>query len=223
MTTETTTRNVDDAALRSDLEEELEWDPAVPHGDINVSVTDHVVTLSGTVPSLANRLAAVRASRRVAGVHAIIDEILVVPAESSETSDEAVRSAIEHLLDASSIVPRGVRATVRNGVVTLTGTVDHQYQKLAASRSARDTSGVRWVQNDLVVTPTASTKVVRSKIVAAMHRNADLDSRDVRVATEGNVVWLSGTTTSMTARSQAEMAAWSAPGVEEVHNEIRIG
>ena len=56
-----------DRDLRSDVEEELDWDPAVPSTNIGVSVTDHAVTLSGTVHTLSQRLAAIRPSRLSVG------------------------------------------------------------------------------------------------------------------------------------------------------------
>ena len=104
-----------------------------------------------------------------------------------------------------------------------TGTVEHFYQKAAAQRTVRDLKGVTWVQNDIVVKAQATENVVRSKIVSALHRNADLDSKDIHVVAAGHEVWLTGHTRSLAARGQAEAAAWSAPGVEWVHDNIIIG
>ena len=216
------THAIDDGDLRSDVEDELDWDPAVPTS-IGVSVTDHAVTLSGTVHTLAHRLAAVKAARRVKGVHALIDEIVVVPASRKGSTDQDIGLAVERLLETLSSVPAGVKATVRDGLVVLTGTAEHQYQKTAALRAVRDVKGVTWVQNDIVVKSQPSENVVRSKIVAAMHRTADLDSKDIHVVAAGHEVWLTGHTRSFAARTQAESAAWSSPGVELVHNTITIG
>ena len=107
-------------------------------------------------------------------------------------------------------------------LVTLTGTVNYQFQKNSAFRAVRDIKGVSRVQNDIFVKAHASETVVRSKIVSAMHRNADWDSRGIFVVATGHEVWLSGHTRSFAARTQAVAAAWSAPGVEIVHDNIRI-
>lgn len=211
-----------DSDLRSDVEDELEWDPAVPAASIGVSVTDHTVTVSGTVHTLSHRLAAVKAVRRVKGVHAIVDDIVVVPPTSHGSTDQEIALAVERILEHSSSVPEGIMATVRNGLVTLTGAVDFHYQKKASFDAVRDVKGVTWVQNNITVQPHLSDNVVRSKIVAAMHRNADLDSRDISVVASGHEVWLSGTTRSYAARAQAETAAWASPGVEQVHNNILV-
>ena len=213
--------NVVDEDLRSDVEDELEWDPAVPSTSIAVSVTDHAVTLAGTVHLLAHRLAAVHAAQRIKGVHAIVDEIVVAPANAAGTSDEEIGIAVEHALE-SSTVPEGIRATVRDGVITLTGTVEHHYETSAATNRIRDIKGVTWVCNDIEVKAQAVEKVVRSRIVSALHRNADLDSRNIHVMAADHEIWLSGTTRSLAAKGHAEAAAWATPGVETVHNNIVV-
>ena len=221
--TEIATNTIADSDLRSDIEDELEWDPAVPSTSIGISVTDHTVTLAGTVHTLAHRLAAVKAACRVKGVHSMIDDIVVLPINSHGGSDQDVALTIERILESSSTVPAGVKATVRDGVVTLTGSVDFQFQRYSAFRAVRDTKGVSWIHNNIVVkAAAASEKVIRSNIVSAMHRNADSDSRGIYVAATGHEVWLSGFTRSFAARTQAVAAAWPAPGVEIVHNNIRI-
>lgn len=209
-----------DHDLRADIEDELEWDPAVPFTNIGVSVTDHAVTLSGTVHTLPERLAAVKAARRVNGVRAIVDEIVVQLEGGAGESDAAISARIEQALEHSASVPAGVRATVRSKVVTLTGEVEWRFQKQAAQRVVQDVKGVVWVQNDIVVKSLATAGAVRSKIVAAFHRNANLDAQDVHVAVDHGTIWLSGHVRSWAARQQAEAAAWSSPGVTAVHNDI---
>lgn len=47
--------------------------------DISVDVNDHVVTLSGTVPSEAGRLRAIEEAKKVDGVHQVIDKMTIGP------------------------------------------------------------------------------------------------------------------------------------------------
>jgi osmotically-inducible protein OsmY len=47
--------------------------------DISVDVNDHVVTLSGTVPSEAGRLRAIEEAKKVDGVHQVIDRMTIGP------------------------------------------------------------------------------------------------------------------------------------------------
>ena len=120
------------------------------------------------------------------------------------------------------MAPEGIKATVRDGLVTLFGIVEFEYQKRAVQRAIRDIKGVTWIQNDIVVKAQAASDVVRSKIVGAMHRNADLEAEEIHVVAKGHEVWLSGSARSLSASVHAELAAWSAPGVEIVHNNICI-
>src|SRR5205085_6459472 len=47
--------------------------------DINVSTDNHVVTLTGTVPSAAARARAVEQAKEVEGVHSVVDHLTVGP------------------------------------------------------------------------------------------------------------------------------------------------
>jgi osmotically-inducible protein OsmY len=212
-----------DSSLQAEIEEELEWDPTVPDQCIGVSVTEHTVTLAGTVHSLAHRLAAVRAARRVKNVRAIVDEITVVPTGDHCATDESIGLTVERILETNATLPPGLKATVRGGIVTLTGTVEYQHQKNHAARAIREVKGVSAIHNDITLTARASEKVVRSRIVAAIHRSADVDARKIHVTTSGQEVWLSGHAHSLAARTIAENAAWASPGVQKVHSNIQVG
>ncbi|SDE50229.1 BON domain-containing protein [Ruegeria marina] len=61
--------------MKRDLLSELQWEPRVSETEIGVAVRDGAVTLTGHVPSYLEKLAAVRAARRVSGVLAIADVI----------------------------------------------------------------------------------------------------------------------------------------------------
>jgi len=74
-----TALTISNLELQQDVEHELKWDPSVAPASIGVSAEDHTVTLSGTVHAYSSRLAAVRAAKRVKGVHTIADDIVVEP------------------------------------------------------------------------------------------------------------------------------------------------
>lgn len=57
-----------DAQLKADVLAELAWDPAVNPAAIGVIVKNGLVTLTGHLDTLAQKHAAERAVRRVAGV-----------------------------------------------------------------------------------------------------------------------------------------------------------
>src|SRR6187402_2127835 len=64
-----------DLQLKADVTAELAWDPAVNSAGIGVLVHDGVVTLTGHLDTFAEKVAAERAVRRVAGVRGLAIEL----------------------------------------------------------------------------------------------------------------------------------------------------
>ncbi len=115
-----------------------------------------------------------------------------------------------------------VKARVDEGWVWLEGDVEWQYQSLAAERAVRNLTGVRGVTNLLQVKSRASASDVKERIENALKRHAELDAKQIRVdAVEGRVT-LSGKVRSWTERRDAELAAWSAPGVSHIDDELLV-
>ena len=79
-----------DAQLKSDVMEELLWEPTVTSTDINVATDKGIVTLSGTVPNYAEKWAAERAAQRVEGVKAIAEEMEVHLSSAFERNDTQI-------------------------------------------------------------------------------------------------------------------------------------
>jgi osmotically-inducible protein OsmY len=115
-----------------------------------------------------------------------------------------------------------VQATVHLGHVTLTGTVDWTFQKYDAERAVRHIRGVHNVLNRIAIAPRAVERDVRHRIVEALHRNADLDARHVRVTVAGDHATLTGTVGTWLQRNTAERAAADAPGIRTVDNRIVV-
>ena len=76
-----------DAEIRDDVIDELRWDPQISDADaIGVAVQDGAVTLTGHVPSYAEKLAAARAVERVYGVKAVANDLTVKLAGAPRTT-----------------------------------------------------------------------------------------------------------------------------------------
>jgi osmotically-inducible protein OsmY len=211
-----------DEQLQSDVEQELRWDPSVRAEQIGVSVKGGVIELDGHVDSYYEKWAAERAAIRVTNAKAIANEIKVeLPSSATRTDEDIARTAINHL-EWNYSVPETVKVVVVNGSVTLKGTSEWQYQKEEAERAVRLLKGVRWVFNEIAVTPKVSAVDVKTKIESALKRNAETDAKHITVETSDSKVTLRGHVRSWVEREQAEKAAWAAPGVSKVEDLITI-
>ena len=212
-----------DAELQQDVMNELKWEPTLKAAEIGVAVKDGVVMLSGYVDSYVKKLVAERAAARVFGVRAVAEEIQVRLPGSLKRSDEDIAGMVANVLEWNVLVPYDrVKVHVQDGVVTLSGEVDWGYQKYAAEEAVHYLMGVVWLSNQITVKPTVTPLDVKAKIESAFQRNALLDPRRIKIETRGGKVILSGNVHSWGERAEAQWAAWAAPGVSEVENNIII-
>lgn len=212
-----------DSQLQEDVMSELEWEPRVDHAHIGVAAKDGVITLSGYVASFAEKLAAEKAVRRVKGVRGLAEEIEVRLPSEVKTADPEIAKRIADMLDWSAPISKGrISVKVEKGWVTLTGQVDGHYQRKSAYDLASRISGVKGVSNLIEVKAAVSPYDVRERIVAAFKRNADLDAQTITVVAEGNTVKLGGKVHAWYEREIAERAAWAAPGVNRIEDNIAI-
>lgn len=212
-----------DAQLQSDVTDELAFDPAVRHTDIGVIVRDGVVTLTGSLPSLAEKHAAEDAVRRVAGTKGLAVDLEVRLLPEDERPDADLALACLRALEWSSQVPvDAVMATVERGHVTLTGEVAWSYQRVAAERAVRGLLGVRGMTNQVHVRPSVNAAKIEQGIHDALARHAERDAQQVGVQVQGSKVTLTGSVHSWSERDAACGAAWSSPGVSVVVDELSI-
>lgn len=211
-----------DLELRKNIEDEIQWEPRVVTTDIGVIVNDGVATLTGTVDSFPKKWEAENAAKRVAGVKGVINKIDVQLSAGMRQEDEYIASAASNVLAWNVVLPEDLQAEVEDGWITLTGTVEWGYQKRAAEDAVRMLTGVKGVINHISVIPHKSPAIVKGKIVAALTRNAFLNSKGIQVKNVGGKVTLEGTVYSWAEREQAENAAWSALGVTEVDNKLEV-
>lgn len=213
-----------DSQLQRDVLDELAWEPSVDHAEIGVAVTDGVITLSGIVQSYTEKIAAEKATRRVKGVKAIAEDLTVRYDFQAKTADSEIAQRISDVLAWDPLVPDDrIDVTVEKGVVKLTGEVDWNYQKDRAFKAASKITGVTRIDNRIRIEQSVDTGDVKRRIEDAFKRQAHLESSKVNVVADGHKVRLGGQVSSWHERGIAERAAWSAPGVSQVEDNIIVG
>ena len=221
MTTALGTRT--DPEIQRDVLEELDWDPQAQPTEIGVSVADGVVTLTGRVDSYARRWAAQRCAHRVRGVRAVADDLEVrLPGLDSQDDAELALAAVRALEWDSFVPAERLDVTVSAGWLMLRGEVEFGFQRRTAERELRRLRGVRGLTNLVEVRPTTppSDEQTRRDLQRVLIRRTGTERVDVQVT--GDIVVLSGVVRSWWQRDEAERAAWSTPGVREVHDRLVV-
>lgn len=213
----------DEKMLQQNVMDELDWEPSVDSTHIGVLVEKGVVTLTGYVSSYAEKRKAEEAARRVKGVRAIAEEIEVrLPGDKRHEDDQIAERALK-ILDWDATLPKGaIQVKVEAGVVTLTGTVDWLYQRSAADAHVQRLGGVIAVRNDIQIRPRLQPNAIKEQIVRALNRNAAVDAAGIVVSTAGSKVILSGKVQGWHDRDVARAAAWCAPGVTQVEDNLKV-
>jgi osmotically-inducible protein OsmY len=212
-----------DTEIKTDVLSELKYDPSLKVTEIGVLVTDGIVTLNGYATSFDEKLAAVHAVKRVAGVLAIADDIELHIPDANHRTDGEIAAAAAHKIAWATTIPTGtVEITVRNGWIILEGEVEWWYQKNAAEIVMRSISGVHGISNSISIKPTDKIPAVGMGIEAAIDRNAMLDASKIRVEIVGSKVILHGTVRTLAQREEAERIAWAAQGVFSVEDHLAV-
>jgi len=124
-----------------------------------------------------------------------------------------------------------INVNTSDGVATLTGQVPAEEIKSLAGEIARDTAGVKDVNNEITVDPAAqpsSERVhiedleIRAAILEGLAHSKELGGKNIDVKVENRSVTLQGSVETPTQRNGAEQIARAADGVSGVTNNLAV-
>ncbi len=132
------------------MSDAFSYDPRVKPFSIRLDVDNAIITLSGEVGNLKARRAAEQDARNTVGVWRVKNLLKVRPV--SQSTDEYIARGVSLALLRDAVMDGyDINVKARNGVVTLTGTVDTNYEKVQADDIASRTNGVLNVKNNIAV------------------------------------------------------------------------
>jgi len=212
-----------DSQIQQDVMEQLRWEPFLNASQIGVAVKNGIVTLSGQVDSYAKKLAAENATKKIAGVKAIAEDIQIGVSPAYNKTDTEIAEAVVNALKWHSYVQEDkIKIKVENGNVRLEGEVEWEYQRSSAKTAIENLIGVRSVINLITLKPKITPYDIKQKISSAFSRSAIIDAGKISAEVVGGKVVLRGSVRSFAEKDDAENAAWSAPGVTSVDNRIEM-
>ncbi|MBL7696904.1 MAG: BON domain-containing protein [Chitinophagaceae bacterium] len=212
-----------DIQIQQDVMDQLKWDPLLNSARIGVAVKNGVVTLSGSVDTYYKKIKAEDAVKKVSGVLALAESLQVGLSPLYQKSDSDIaESVLSALKQHTSIPDENIKVKVEDGIVTLEGLVDWNYQRKIAEQALEGLAGVRGIVDNLIIKSVASSENIKKRIKEAFHRQATLDASRLSVETVGTKAILKGSVRSFAEKEDAESAAWSSPGVFEIDNRISV-
>jgi len=212
----------DDAQLTDWIEEAIAADPRVPGDAVTVETRAGIVTLSGSVPTLAGRSYAVLDAQKIYGVLGVIDQLeIFAPVRVDVELEAAVRSRIAN----SAFIDSGeLEVAVEKGVVRLSGEVRSDSERYEAGLLASEVAGVRGVENFLSAPSGAASndQQIQKDVTSTLRRDVHLARLPIEVAVSAGTVTLSGPVESAYEKSLAESRTRWVNGVRAVSNQLQV-
>jgi osmotically-inducible protein OsmY len=215
------TVHMTDKMLRDGVIAQLDFEPEVNPTGIGVAMEDGVVTLFGFVDDYAQKAAAEKAVKRLFGVKGLANKLLV--RMMCERMDTDIAKDAIYLLECDVHFLGGkVMVTVEDGLLTLEGTMECNFQKVAAEKAMQCIRGVKAVANQIEVAPAASSPNIHKRFEEEPRRSVEIDARQIEVTARDHPAVLSSNVRSRSEGEEAERAAWSVAGVVRVGDLIVV-
>ena len=212
-----------DFDIQQNIVNELGYQSFLDSTEIDVTVNNGHVILTGTVDLYNKKLVAAKTAKKVIGVKAVSEEIEVRLHDCyKKTESDIALSAINELKSNSYIPDEKIKVKVEKGWVTLNGNLEWNFQRSAVIRAVGNLNCVKGIINNIVIVPKIKSKDLKAKISEAFQSSTLIDADDILIEVDGSKVKLKGSASSFSKKNEAEKIAWLAPGVSLVENDIEI-
>ena len=200
--------------------------------NVNSTVEDGIVTLTGTVNLYQDKLNAAKKAKKIANVSGVRNNIVVAGAN---VSDDQLEQKLAKKLAYDRVgyfdnTFNYLALGVQNGVVTLEGDTMNDTPKASAMAIVASTPGVKDVVDNVKVLPASFfDNSLRVKIARAIYRDPVLSRyaidpvHPIRIVVNNGHVTLTGIVGNQMDYNIARIRALSVPGVFSVTNNLRIG
>lgn len=212
----------DDNSLHDVITEKLASDLVYPE-QVVILVRNGSVTLSGEVGRYSEKCAAIGAVKSTVGVVSLTDDLQIVR-RGTPPSDAALAETAKRALEANVFIPSTrISVEAAGGCVTLGGSVLYYREKIDAENAIRLLPGLKGIQNEIdVVNPAAPKGMSQSIIDDAISSIPGVDYGAIKVTIDSDVATLKGRVRTLAERDDLEAAAWSAPDIKHVQNEVQV-
>jgi osmotically-inducible protein OsmY len=211
-----------DIELQREVGAALAGIPNLNATNVSVTVAGGIVTLRGEVLRFDQRMRLEQTARRIAGVTAVINEIVATQEPVTPRMDSVlVREAVAALRALGSSAD-AVTVSLSQRVATLSGVVDRDATRAAAYEAVAAIPGIRSVVNLIVVAGEADAPAVTRRIAAAFAQEGMTRVDRIRIDVRDHLARLSGTLESVAERDVAVATAASTPGILEVDDQLLL-
>ncbi|MBD3184206.1 BON domain-containing protein [Candidatus Poribacteria bacterium] len=222
-----------DEQIRKDVIKALKTDPATELMEVNAKVNKGVVTLIGRVESYAERNLCAEVAKGVKGVTDLKNEVEVN--YKHERPDEDIKNDIKRRLDFDVWIDSPVSVDVKNGEVTLEGSVVSEFAKQRV-KSKSWVAGVKsvdaesleikwWMRNEMERKKrysNLSDEDIKSAVQDAFKYDPRILPFTIEANVDNGVLIITGDVSNLKAKYAAEENAKNTIGVWRVINRIRV-
>ncbi|MGD9139890.1 MAG: BON domain-containing protein [Desulfobacterales bacterium] len=220
-----------DGDVRQALEDVFSYDPRISGSDLEIMVTNGIVTLKGRVENLAARLAAEQDAENTAGVWQVKNHLKVRPEligpqtrPMPDTDADLARDVRAVLARHPHVHQHEIGVTVNNRLVILRGSVDSAFEKKMAAEAVSRLRGVAGVVNNLRLNRDWKPKddwEIGQDIKAELWWSPFVDEDSISVSVSDGIATLTGVVDTLRDRRTATKSAYEG-GARQVRNHLKV-